>query len=133
MPAGVSMIQKNPVKITIENLRLRAIIGINDWERETRQDVVIGVELELTPGMAFTRDAIDETVDYKRLNKRLIAEVEQSSFFLVERLCDHLLDLVMEDRRVERARVRVAKPGALRFADSVAVERSAARAGERTS
>lgn len=127
------MIQKNPVKITIENLRLRAIIGINDWERETRQDVVIGVELELTPGMAFTRDAIDETVDYKRLNKRLIAEVEQSSFFLVERLCDHLLDLVMEDRRVERARVRVAKPGALRFADSVAVERSAARAGERTS
>ena len=127
------MIQKNPVKITIENLRLRAIIGINDWERETRQDVVIGVELELTTGMAFTRDAIDETVDYKRLNKRLIAEVEQSSFFLVERLCDHLLDLVMEDRRVERARVRVAKPGALRFADSVAVERSAARAGERTS
>ena len=127
------MIQKNPVKITIENLRLRTIIGINDWERETRQDVVIGVELELAAGTAFTRDAIDETVDYKRLNKRLIAAVERSSFFLVEKLCDHLLDLVMEDRRVERARVRVAKPGALRFADSVAVERSAQRPGDRTS
>ena len=121
------MIQRNPVKITIENLRLRTIIGINEWERETRQDVVVNVELELAPGTVFTRDAIDETVDYKRLNKRLIAEVERSSFFLLEKLCDHLLALVMEDDRVRRGRVRVAKPAALRFTDSVSVECSAER------
>jgi len=124
------MIQRNPVKITIENLRLRAIIGINDWERETRQDVVVNVELELAPDTVFPRDVIDETVDYKHLNKRIIAAVERSSFFLVEKLCDHLLEVVMEDERVERARVRVAKPGALRFTDSVSVECSAARTGK---
>lgn len=123
------MIQRNPVKITIENLRLRTIIGINDWERETRQDVVINVELELAAGTVFTRDAIDETVDYKQLNKRIIEEVERSSFFLIEKLGDHLLMVVMEDRRVRRARVRVAKPGALRFTDSVSVECSAERTG----
>ncbi len=121
------MIQRNPVKITIENLRLRAIIGINDWERETKQDVVVNVELELAAGTVFIRDAIDETVDYKRLNKRLIAEVERSSFFLLETLCDRLLALAMEDGRVRRARVRVAKPAALRFTDSVSVECSAER------
>lgn len=121
------MIQRNPVKITIENLRLRTIIGINDWERHTKQDVVVNVELELAPGTVFTRDAIDETVDYKRLNKRIIAEVEQSSFFLIEKLSDHLLALVMEDPRVKRARVRVAKPTALRYTDSVSVECSAER------
>ena len=123
------MIQKNPVKITIENLRLRTIIGINDWEREAKQDVVVNVELELAPDTVFTRDAIDETVDYKRLNKRIIAEVERSSFFLIERLCEHLLGLVMDDERVKRARVRVAKPAALRFTDSVSVECSAERTG----
>ena len=123
------MIQRNPVKITIENLRLRTIIGINDWERETRQDVVINVELELATGTVFTRDAIDETVDYKQLNKRIIEEVERSSFFLIEKLGDHLLMVVMEDRRVRRARVRVAKPGARRFTDSVSVECSADRPG----
>lgn len=126
------MIQRNPVKITIENLRLRTIIGINDWERETRQDVVINVELELAAGTVFTRDAIDETVDYKQLNKRIIEEVERSSFFLIEKLGDHLLMVVMEDRRVRRARVRVAKPGALRFTDSVSVECSAERTGPET-
>ena len=123
------MIQRNPVKITIENLRLRTIIGINDWERETRQDVVVNVELELVPGTVFTHDAIDETVDYKKLNKRLIAEVERSSFFLIEKLCDHLLTMVMEDNRVRRARVRVAKPTVLRYTDSVSVECSAERTG----
>lgn len=126
------MIQRNPVKITIENLRLRTIIGINDWERETRQDVVINVELELGAGRVFTRDAIDETVDYKQLNKRIIEEVERSSFFLIEKLGDHLLTVIMEDPRVRRARVRVAKPGALRFTDSVSVECSAERTGPET-
>ena len=121
------MIQRNPVKITIGNLRLRTIIGVNDWERDTRQDVVVNVELELAPGTVFTRDTIDETVDYKSLNKRIIAEVERSSFFLVEKLCDHLLLMVMEDSRVQRARARVAKPTALRFTDSVSVECSAER------
>ena len=123
------MIQRNPVKITIENLRLRTVIGINDWERETMQDVVVNVELELAPGTVFTHDTIDETVDYKKLNKRLIAEVERSSFFLIEKLCDHLLTIVMEDSRVRRARVRVAKPTALRYTDSVSVECSAERTG----
>ena len=126
------MIQRNPVKITIENLRLRTIIGINDWERETRQDVVINLELELAAGTVFTRDAIDETVDYKQLNKRIIEEVERSSFFLIEKLGEHLLMVVMEDGRVRRARVRVAKPGALRFTDSVSVECSAERTGPET-
>ena len=123
------MIRRSPVKIIIENLRLRTIIGINDWERETRQDVVINVELELAEGADFARDAIDETVDYKRLNKRIIEEVERSSFYLVEKLCDHLLMLVMEDQRVRRARIRVAKPAALRFTDSVSVECSGERPG----
>ena len=123
------MIQKHPVKIAIKNLRLRTIIGINEWERETKQDVMINVELELVPGTIFARDAIDETVDYKQLNRRITAEVEQSSFFLVEKLCDHLLTLVMEDARVERARIEVAKPAALRFTDSVSVECSAERVG----
>ncbi len=121
------MIRRNSVRIVIENLRLRTLIGINDWERETKQDVVVHVEMELVEGTAFARDSIDETVDYKRLNKRLIKEVEQSSFFLIEKLCDHLLMRVMEDPRIRRARVRVAKPGALRFTDSVSVECSGER------
>jgi len=121
------MIHRNPLRITIENLRLRAIIGINAWERKEKQDVVINLELELDGETATARDAIEETLDYKSLAKTVIEEVEQSQFFLVEKLCDHILQIAMSDSRVKAARVRVDKPFALRFTDSVAVERAAER------
>lgn len=121
------MIRQNALRISIENLRLRTIIGVNDWERSAKQDVVINLELDLDGQTATGRDAIDETLDYKRLTKNVIDAVEQSTFFLLEKLCDHILQLAMEDSRVRAARVRVDKPHALRFADSVAVERSAER------
>lgn len=121
------MIRQNALRIFIENLRLRTIIGIHEWERAEKQDVVINIELELAGETAAARDAIEETLDYKRLTKKVIDAVERSKFFLLEKLCDHVLGIAMEDMRVKAARVRVDKPSALRFADSVAVERSAER------
>lgn len=123
------MIRQKALHIFIENLRLRTIIGINDWERSEKQDVVINIELELDGETATARDAIEETLDYKRLTKHVIDAVERSTFFLLEKLCEHVLAIAMEDMRVKTARVRVDKPSALRFADSVAVERSAERLG----
>jgi len=121
------MIRQNSLQIVIENLRLRAIIGINDWERQEMQDVVINVQLDLDGTTATTRDVIEETLDYKKLTKVIIEEVERSRFFLVEKLCDHVLQIVMSDPRVKAAQVQVDKPLALRFADSVSVKRSAER------
>jgi len=121
------MIRRNALRICIDNLRLRTIVGINDWERSNKQDVVINVELELDGDTATTHDAIEETLDYKHLTKGIIEAVERSNFFLLEKLCDHILQLSMVDVRVKAARVRVDKPMALRFADSVSVERSAER------
>jgi len=121
------MIRQNALRIRIENLRLRTIVGINDWERSNKQDVIINVELELDGRTATGRDAIEETLDYKSLTKGIIEAVEASNFYLLEKLCEHILELAMVDSRVEAARVRVDKPMALRFADSVSVERSAER------
>lgn len=121
------MIHQNPLRIFIENLRLRTIIGINNWERKEKQDVVINVQLDLDGQTATTRDAIEETLDYKELTKTIIEEVEQSHFFLLEKLCDRILQIAMTDAKVKAARIRVDKPFALRFTDSVSVERSAKR------
>lgn len=108
--------------IRIENLRLRAIVGINDWERTTPQDVIINIRFTFDARAAAASDAIEDTCDYKTLNKRIITLVEASSDFLVEKLAARLLALVHEDPRVQHAWVRVEKPGALRYADSVSLE-----------
>jgi len=108
--------------IRIKNLRLRAIIGIFDWEREHKQDLILNLRLTFDGSQAAASDRIEDTLDYKKLNKRIIAHVEASQFFLLEKLAQSVLELAMEDNRVAEARVEIDKPGALRFADSVSVE-----------
>ena len=108
--------------IRITNLKLRTIIGINDWEREKKQDVILNLSLNFDATCSSQSDDIHDTIDYKTLTKRIIKEVEASEFYLLEKLAQVVLDLVMEDKRVEEGCVRIDKPGALRFCDSVSIE-----------
>jgi len=115
------------MKIHIKNLRLKTIIGINDWERAEKQDVIVNVEVELDASRAIATDRIEDTINYKTLTKRIISEVELSKFFLIEKLADHILNIVLENKKVKRGTVEVDKPQALRFADSVSVSCSGDR------
>jgi len=109
-------------RIYIRDLKLRCIIGIYPDERRERQDVVINVTLETDLAPAAASDRIEDAVDYKGLKKRIIALVEGSACQLIETLADRVAALALEDQRVRRVTVTVDKPGALRFARSVAVE-----------
>lgn len=113
--------------IRIKNLRLRPVIGIYDWERKIRQEVIVNVEFEFDGAAAAKSDAIADSVDYKEMTKKIIATVEGSSFQLLEALTNCVLEVVMGDARVRRAVVEIDKPGALRFAESVSVVASAER------
>jgi len=113
--------------IKIENLRLRTVVGIFEWEKKIKQDVVINVEIEFDGREAVEKDDISFTVDYKSITKRIISEIEGRSFNLIERIAGDVVKIILEDRRVERVTVRVDKPGALRFADSVSVIHSESR------
>ena len=115
------------MKIHIKNLRLKTIIGINDWERAEKQDVVVNVEVELDASRATETDRIEDTINYKTLTKRIISEVELSKFYLIEKLADHILNIVLENNKVKRGTVEVDKPQALRSADSVSVSCSGDR------
>ena len=115
--------------IHVDNLKLRTVIGVNDWERRTRQAVVIGIEMELDGSKAAASDDLADTVDYKALTDRIAEEVERSSYQLVEALAARVLELVLAAPKVERARVRVDKPHALSRAESVAVTCEGTSAG----
>jgi FolB domain-containing protein len=109
-------------QILIKDLLLRTIIGINDEERRDRQDVLLNITLFADTRAAGASDDIEDAVNYRTIAKRAIQLVEGSRFFLVEKLAAEIVAICLEDPRVERARVRVEKPGALRFARSVGVE-----------
>ncbi len=107
--------------IKIENLRLRTIIGIYDWEKKNRQDLIINVTVDFDGSKAAKSDNIEDTFDYKAINKKIISFVETNDFNLLERVAAGICDMVFEEPAVRGASVKVEKPGALRFADSVSV------------
>ncbi len=113
--------------IFIDDLLVRCIIGIHDWERKARQDVLINVELDVDTSPAGASDDFADAVDYRDLAKRIIEMAEASGYQLVEALAEEIARLCLVDDRVEAARVRVEKPGAIRFARSVGVTIERAR------
>lgn len=107
--------------VFIEGLRIEAIIGLYDWERRTRQPVVLDLELAFDNTRAAATDAIADTFDYKAVSKRLIAFVEASDFQLVETLAERCAALIREEFGVPWLRLKLSKPGAVRGARSVGV------------
>lgn len=109
-------------KIYIKGLQVRTIIGINNYEREEKQDILIDIVLWANLKSAMEFDDINKTVDYKALKKKILSKVENSSFYLIETLANYIAKLCFEDEKIIKAKVRVEKPGALRFAKTVGVE-----------
>lgn len=109
-------------KIYVRDLSLRCIIGIYPDERKNRQDVLVNLILEGPFSEAARTDNIEHTANYKTITKQIIQLVEESEFFLVETLAEKISEVCLSDPRVMRATVTLDKPGALRFARSVAVE-----------
>ena len=70
--------------IYIKDLRIQTIIGIFGWEREVRQEVSIDLEISFDCKEAAKTDSIEDTIDYKKITKRIIKFVEESSFQLQE-------------------------------------------------
>jgi 7,8-dihydroneopterin aldolase/epimerase/oxygenase len=109
-------------RIVVRDLLVRGIVGINPEERRAKQDVVINLDLEVDTRAAAASDDIADAVNYRSVCKRIIEHVESASPFLVEKLAADIAAIVLAEFGVERVRVRVEKPGALRFARSVGVE-----------
>jgi dihydroneopterin aldolase len=107
--------------IFLRELRIETIIGIYDWERETRQTVVIDLEMATDIRQAAATDSIEETLDYKAVAKRLIAFVEESSFQLVETLAESCASIVLDEFAVPWLRLTINKQGAVRGARDVGV------------
>lgn len=114
--------------IRVKNLLLRTYIGFNPEEIANKQDVLINIAIEADiPEEALLADEPDGIYNYKTITKQIIELVQDNRFKLLEALTKNILDLIMLDQRVSRAKVEVDKPHALRFAESVSFEMEAAR------
>jgi len=107
--------------IFLNDLRVETVIGIFDWERKIRQTISIDLEMAADIRKAASTDAIENTLDYKAVAKRLISFVEESDFGLVETLAEETARIVVTEFGVPWVKVTLHKPGAIRGAKDVGV------------
>ncbi len=108
-------------RIFITALSAEALIGIYDWEREVRQRIEVDLEMWVDLGAAAASDAIEDTLNYKSVAKRVLGLVQESRFRLVEALAGEIARILLAEYPVARVRVTVHKPGAVRHSRDVGV------------
>jgi dihydroneopterin aldolase len=115
-------------KIFLSALNVECIVGIWEWERRVKQRVVIDLEMATDIRKAASTDHIDDTIDYKKVAKRVLAFVGESQYQLVETLTENIAKVIITEFGVSWVKVRLNKQGAIRFARDVGIliERSAA-------
>lgn len=113
--------QEHEDRIFLHGLRTECIIGFIDWERRVPQTVVIDLEFPCDAAHAAATDRVADTVDYKRIAKRVLAWAPSSEFHLLETFAHRLALLLLEEFPLQWVRVRVSKPGAIRHSRDVGV------------
>jgi FolB domain-containing protein len=109
-------------QVIIKDLSARGIIGINEWEREKPQEILINLVIFADLRQAGESDSIDDTVNYRTIAKRVQMQAENAQRYTVEALAADIARICLEEKGVKKVRVRVEKPGAVRFSGSVGVE-----------
>jgi FolB domain-containing protein len=109
-------------KIIIKNLLARGIIGVHDWERSRPQNILINITMFTDIRRAAQTDNLEDCINYSTMSKRVLAHAESVNRLTVEALASDLARICLEETGVQKVCVRVEKPGAVRFAESVGVE-----------
>ena len=107
--------------VFIEDLRVEAVIGIYDWERQKRQPLSLDIDMAFDNTVPANHDDISLTLNYEDVSKRLMEYVGQSCFELVETLAERCAALIREEFNVPWIRLKLSKPGAVRNARTVGV------------
>jgi dihydroneopterin aldolase len=107
--------------VFIKGLKIDTVIGIYDWERKIRQNIILDIEMSFDIKKAAQTDLIEHTLDYKSVSKRLISFVQEVKYELVEKLAEEICNIILNEFPVKKVHLKLDKGKAVTGADAVGV------------
>lgn len=107
--------------IFLRDLEVEATIGIYEWEKRIKQKVRIDLEMSTDIAKAAATDAIEDTLNYKKIAKRITQFVQDSRYELVETLIEKVAEILLDEFKVPWLRLTISKPGAVRGSRDVGI------------
>ena len=112
-------------RIELRGIRVFGRHGANPGERHVPQPFDVDVILDVDVAAARASDALADTVDYAQLHATIVRLFKTTSYDLLERLGQVVLDAILLDARVVQAQISIGKPHLLAGATPVVTLRQA--------
>ncbi len=111
--------------IYLRDLQVDAIIGVWEWERHVRQNLILNLELGADITDAAKSDDLSDTVDYKAVSDRVIEYTKSTEFQLVESLAEKISEIILGEFSVRWVKLTIGKRGILSevFEVGIVIER----------
>ncbi|WP_296203122.1 dihydroneopterin aldolase [Psychrobacter sp. UBA3962] len=113
---------KNTDFVKVKGLKVKAVIGVFDWEREIEQPLLIDVSMATDISKAGKSDDIKDAINYKEICDDITELCQQTKAMLIERLAELIAEHILTKYNTTQVEVSVAKPTAIKEADAVAVQ-----------
>lgn len=113
---------KNTDFVKVKGLKVKAVIGVFDWEREVEQPLLIDVSMATDISKAGKSDDIKDAINYKEVCDDITELCQQTKAMLIERLAELIAEHILTKYNTTQVEVSVAKPTAIKEADAVAVQ-----------
>ena len=108
-------------EIFIEGIKCYSTIGINNWEKNTKQPLIIDINLLMEKIDNNNKDNINETINYKLISYSVKELVEKNTYELIETKGKDIALLCLKNQKVVEAKVKINKPNALKISNNVGV------------
>lgn len=107
--------------VFVRGLQIETVIGVYDWERQVRQQLLLDLEMAWDTSAAAREDDVALALDYSKVSERLTRFARESDFRLIETFAERAAGLLQESFAISWLRLRVSKPGAVTAAQAVGV------------
>lgn len=121
-PLKIADARRSIRHVFVRDLMLMASIGVYESEQQHSQRIRINVDLSVDGSLDVVDGDLSSVVCYDQVVRKIRTIVDSGHVHLVETLAERVADMLLQDRRVKSARVRVEKLDAVADTASVGVE-----------
>jgi dihydroneopterin aldolase len=107
--------------VFIQQLELETIIGINLWEQQHKQTIIVDIDIGCSIKNAAKSDRIEHCINYFSVCERMKQLVQIHQYQLVESLIEEMARIILQEFNALWVRVKLNKPSAINEAHGVGV------------
>jgi len=107
--------------ITIDKLKVSTLIGVYPHERKLKQQLYITCKFTTNAKIISEQDDLIKAIDYAAMSQSIIEFAHNSEFLLIETFADKLSTQLLNEFKINKLKLTIAKPLAIKEADSVSI------------